>query len=129
MHNDEKLKIYLIFCKKNCIIIQNHIFAGVMELADVPDSKSGGSDTVPVRPRSPAPQNSRMYVIREFFLFRYQRKIVIFSMIRLFREDFDIRSDIRIQPNSPLFYDMVVMNIVPKFMQTKRKGDHEGHLY
>lgn len=27
-----------------------------MELADVPDSKSGGSDTVPVRPRSPAPQ-------------------------------------------------------------------------
>ena len=30
-------------------------FAGVMELADVPDSKSGGGDTVPVRPRSPAP--------------------------------------------------------------------------
>ena len=26
-----------------------------MELADVPDSKSGGGDTVPVRPRSPAP--------------------------------------------------------------------------
>ena len=31
------------------------IFAGVMELADVLDSKSSGSDTVPVRPRSPAP--------------------------------------------------------------------------
>ena len=30
-------------------------FAGVMELADVPDSKSGGGYTVPVRPRSPAP--------------------------------------------------------------------------
>lgn len=30
-------------------------FAGVMELADVLDSKSSGSDTVPVRPRSPAP--------------------------------------------------------------------------
>lgn len=29
--------------------------AGVMELADVSDSKSDGSDTVPVRPRSPAP--------------------------------------------------------------------------
>lgn len=29
--------------------------AGVMELADVLDSKSSGSDTVPVRPRSPAP--------------------------------------------------------------------------
>ena len=26
-----------------------------MELADVPASKSGGSDTVSVRPRSPAP--------------------------------------------------------------------------
>ena len=31
-------------------------FAGVMELADVLDSKSSGSDTVPVRPRSPAPK-------------------------------------------------------------------------
>ena len=30
--------------------------AGVMELADVSDSKSDGSDTVPVRPRSPAPR-------------------------------------------------------------------------
>ena len=29
--------------------------AGVMELADVPDSKSGGSDTVRVRPPLPAP--------------------------------------------------------------------------
>ncbi len=34
------------------------IFAGVMELADVLDSKSSGSDTVPVRPRSPAPNIS-----------------------------------------------------------------------
>ena len=32
--------------------------AGVMELADVLDSKSSGSDTVPVRPRSPAPNKS-----------------------------------------------------------------------
>ena len=29
--------------------------AGMMELADVPDSKSGGSDTVRVRPPRPAP--------------------------------------------------------------------------
>lgn len=34
-------------------------FAGVMELADVLDSKSSGSDTVPVRPRSPAPLSVR----------------------------------------------------------------------
>ena len=31
------------------------VHAGVMELADVADSKSAGSDTVPVRVRSPAP--------------------------------------------------------------------------
>ncbi len=31
------------------------IFAGVMELADVTDSKSVGSDTVRVRPPPPAP--------------------------------------------------------------------------
>ena len=31
------------------------IIAGMMELADVPDSKSGGSDTVRVRPPLPAP--------------------------------------------------------------------------
>ena len=31
-------------------------FAGVMELADVADSKSAGSDTVPVQVRSPAPK-------------------------------------------------------------------------
>lgn len=39
----------------SCIILAFRIPAGVMELADVPDSKSGGGDTVPVRPRSPAP--------------------------------------------------------------------------
>ena len=34
-------------------------YAGVMELADVLDSKSSGSDTVSVRPRSPAPKKSK----------------------------------------------------------------------
>ena len=33
-----------------------HQYAGVMELADVVDSKSTGSDTVPVRGRPPAPK-------------------------------------------------------------------------
>ena len=32
------------------------LYAGVMELADVLDSKSSGSDTVSVRPRPPAPK-------------------------------------------------------------------------
>ena len=41
-----KCRIYLQFIM---------LCAGVMELADVSDSKSDGSDTVPVRPRSPAP--------------------------------------------------------------------------
>ena len=50
-----------------------HQYAGVMELADVVDSKSTGSDTVPVRVRPPAPLNFRLYICREFFFFRYPK--------------------------------------------------------
>ena len=36
-------------------MLHKYGIAGMMELADVPDSKSGGSDTVRVRPPLPAP--------------------------------------------------------------------------
>ena len=45
-------------------------YAGMMELADVPDSKSGGSDTVRVRPPLPAPNRynpNRIFLIGDGF--------------------------------------------------------------
>ena len=59
----KKRKKHLIF-EKSCDILyafeENQAkYAGVMELADVLDSKSSGSDTVSVRPRSPAPKKDK----------------------------------------------------------------------
>ena len=48
-------------------------YAGVMELVDVADSKSAGSDTVPVRARSPAPSRSKLCIACSDFFQKSER--------------------------------------------------------
>ena len=50
------------------------LHAGVMELADVLDSKSCGSDTVSVRPRPPAPKKNDQPRVGLSFLSRWPER-------------------------------------------------------
>ena len=73
---------------------RKNLLAGVMELADVPDSKSGGSDTVRVRPPPPAPKQynpNQIFPVGDGFgLFVYFEKF----------EDTHFKNGIIKRPNS-----------------------------
>ena len=77
------VKIFEEFCDKldkpvkKCYTIKAlgespiNFIAGMMELADVPDSKSGGSDTVWVQVPLPAPNNNRHCFVKQWRLLKF----------------------------------------------------------
>lgn len=76
--------------------------AGVMELADVSDSKSDGSDTVPVRPRSPAP-GEQVLVSRACFFIRVLILFCLCFTTKSIGDDLGLTvlSDERKRPSEP----------------------------
>ena len=69
---------------------RKNLLAGVMELADVPDSKSGGSDTVRVRPPPPAPErndNFRQKIVVSFCSSLFSKIVVSGEKIREKKEE------------------------------------------
>lgn len=76
--------------------------AGVMELADVSDSKSDGSDTVPVRPRSPAP-GEQVLVSRACFFIRVLILFCLCFTTKSIGDDLGLTvfSDKRKRPSEP----------------------------
>ena len=55
-------------------------YAGMMELADVLDSKSSGSDTVRVRPPLPAPRRSKRHIVCSDF-FKSQSALILLLLL------------------------------------------------
>ena len=75
----KKLLQTLLPSKDLCVTIHPH--AGVMELADVLDSKSSGSDTVRVRPPPPAPTKNEAFAS---FFFYPSRRLGISSRVSVY---------------------------------------------
>ncbi len=92
------------------------INAGVMELADVPDSKSGGSDTVSVRPRPPAPKNKHLKFKCLFFYIKAIARKTCGSFYVLFKEF-----------NSRLKHHHVVVTL-DIFVKSVRKSFRMSHF-
>ena len=69
-------------CQNAKFMLYYYRYAAVVELADAPDSKSGGSDTVSVRLRPTTPKKNASYLLRSFSFVRFPQ--ILFDFICLF---------------------------------------------
>ena len=88
-------------------------FAGVMELADVLDSKSSGSNTVRVRPPPPAPRNTVVHNTMGYFFYFYVEEVLISSVF----------PSIEVQKSSMLGFFYACPTVEhPQFIQLKNSS-------